>query len=477
MSDLSRVEDLAQRVADGLADEAMIAELEALMREDPSARITYLQTLQLHQDLERKAARGTLSEERVFVELPMNSDNANLPTTSSRRRGPVFAVATVLVLAVAAFFMWLSDQGRVGEIDEPRIATITRLDQVDEPLTYHQDFKPGDRVTITTGFLELTYQSGVRLVLQGPVDFTLEDAERGRLELGSLAAEVPPGATGFTVVTPAAEVKDIGTRFAVALLDTGRTEFEVFEGEVQAQSAMTGSAAKSFRTGQTAAIDDGETEVQSIPTTPDRFQSVHDALNYHTVIAVADRFVQGGKFADQVPVDGPDVLLLKHLGASNDVARKIWIRFDLAGQSVNLRRPATLTLHTAKAPSRASWDVAVYGLKADFKPGQRILDIAWQENSITWNNAPGNDVDSHVKMSSAAALIATSKIRLDPENKPAGSFFTYTIPSLEPFLQKDGTVTLMLLPVTGGHKVLNLAAREHETFAGPLLTFETLEQK
>ena len=45
MSDPSRVEDLAQRVADGLADEAMIAELEALMREDASARITYLQTL------------------------------------------------------------------------------------------------------------------------------------------------------------------------------------------------------------------------------------------------------------------------------------------------------------------------------------------------------------------------------------------------------------------------------------------------
>ena len=58
MSDPSRIEDLAQRVADGLADEAMIAELEALMREGASARITYLQTLQLHQDLERKAARN-----------------------------------------------------------------------------------------------------------------------------------------------------------------------------------------------------------------------------------------------------------------------------------------------------------------------------------------------------------------------------------------------------------------------------------
>ena len=34
MSDLSRVEDLAQRVADGLADEAEFAELEGLMEED-----------------------------------------------------------------------------------------------------------------------------------------------------------------------------------------------------------------------------------------------------------------------------------------------------------------------------------------------------------------------------------------------------------------------------------------------------------
>ena len=377
MSDLSRVEDLAQRVADGLADEAMIVELEALMREDPSARITYLQTLQLHQDLDRKAARGTLSEEPARVVLPMDS-----PVISSRRRGPVLAVAAALVLAVAAFFMWPSDQGGVGEIDEPHLATITRPDQVDEPLTYHQGFKPGDRVTIKSGFLELTYRNGVRLVLQGPVDYTLEDAERGRLELGSLAAEVPPRATGFTVVTPSAEVKDIGTRFAVALLDTGRTEFEVFEGEVQAKSAMTGSASKSFKTGQTAAVDDGQTDVQSIPSTAGRFRGVRDSLNRRTVKAVADRFVQGGKHADEVPIDGPDVLMLKQLGANNDVARKVWIRFDLSGQRVDLKRSATLTLHTAKDISRASWDVELYGLKAGFEPGQGIQDIAWKETEL-----------------------------------------------------------------------------------------------
>ena len=143
---------------------------------------------------------------------------------------------------------------------------------------------------------------------------------------------------------------------------------------------------------------------------------------------------------------------------------------------MNLHRPATLTLHTTKAPSRASWDVALYGLKAGFEPGQGILDIAWQENSLTWNNAPGNDVNAPVEMNSAATLITSGEIRVDPANKPAGSYFTFAIPSLEPFLQEDGTVTLMLSTVSGGHKVLSLSAREHETFAGPLLTFETQEQ-
>jgi hypothetical protein len=464
MSDLSRVEDLAQRAADGMADEAMIAEFEALMRDDPSARITYLQTLQLHQDLERKSARGTLSGASAREDTPIE-----FPSPSPRRTVPVLAAAAALVMAVTAW-MWFAGQGGVGG---PHMAVITRLDQVAEPLAYHQPFEPGDRIAINAGFLELTYRNGTRLVLQGPVDYTLENADRGRLELGSLAAEVPPGASGFTVFTPSAEVKDIGTRFAVALLDTGRTEFEVFEGEVRARSTMAGSASESFKKGQTAAVDDGQTDVQSIPTSPIRFRAVHDALNRRTVTAVADRFVQGGKHADQVPTDGPDVLLLKQLGANNAVARKVWIRFDLSGQSVNLHRPAKLTLHTAKDIKPESWDVQLHGLKSGFKPAKGIESIDWREETLTWNNAPGNDIGAPVKMNSAAALIASGKIRVDPETEPAGSYFTFTIPALKPFMQKDRTVTLMLSVVSGRHKVLNLSAREHKRFAGPLLTFET----
>lgn len=467
MSDLSRVEDLAQRVADGLADEAMIAELEALMREDDSARIVYLQTLQLHQDLDRKAARGTLSETAPCDDVPLEKPIV-APRRGRHRRWKLAAGITVAAIAGLALII---DWARL--FAEPHMAIITRLNQVDKPLAYHQPFEPGDRIAFATGFLELTYRSGTRLVLQGPVDYTLVDEDHGRLELGSLAAEVPPGASGFTVVTPSAEVKDIGTRFAVALLDTGRTEFEVFEGEVTAQSTMTESTPRSFRTGESAAVDDGQTDVETIPTTRDRFLGVHDALNRRTVEATADRFVQGGKHADQIPIDGPDVLLLKQLGKNNEVARKVWIRFDLSGQSVDLLRPAQLTVHTAKAVTRDSWDVQLHGLMAGYQSPDGIQDVDWREDTLTWNNAPGNDVDSPVNMSSTAGRIASETIRVDPRIDPAGSWFTFTIPALKPFVQEDGTVTLMLSTVSGHHQVLNLSAREHQKFPGPLLTFET----
>lgn len=469
MSEFSSVEELAQRVADGLADESVIAELEELMRADPSARVTYLRVMQLHQDLERKAARGTLGV-GSSMELGLDDDAPiDLPITRSRRINPILVAAAALVLAVGSG-LWITGW-RSG--DTPT-AIITRLDQVGEPLAYLQPVEPGDRIDINAGLLELTYRNGVRLVLQGPADFTLEDAGRGRLERGALAAEVPRKASGFTVVTPTAEVTDIGTRFGVALLETGRTEFEVFDGEIEARSTMAESTVKSFKTGEAAAVDDGELEVQSISADSVRFRGVNDALNQRTVEAVADCFVQGGEHADRVSIE--ENLLIKQLGANNEVARKVWIRFDLADEPVDPTRPATLTVHTAKDIKPASWDIQIHGLLRGFTPANGRLGVDWRESKMTWNNAPGNESDSPVSMNSTGTLITSGRIRVDPETEPAGSYFTFTLPSLEPYLQSDGTVTLMVSTLSRRHEVLTLAAREHGSFAGPLLAFEMLKR-
>jgi hypothetical protein len=52
------------------------------------------------------------------------------------------------------------------------------------------------------------------------------------MKRGRLAADVPPAAKGFTVVTPSGDAIDLGTRFGVDVPSTGAAEVHVFQGEV-----------------------------------------------------------------------------------------------------------------------------------------------------------------------------------------------------------------------------------------------------
>ena len=282
---------------------------------------------------------------------------------------------------------------------------------------------------------------------------------------------MPPAASGFTVKTSSAEVTDIGTRFAVAQLDTGRTEFAVFEGEVRAQGLAPDSETKSFTEGQAAAVDDGEKQVRSVSIRQVRCSTIGAELDQLTFEATADRFVQGGEHADVVPIDSPNMLLVKRVGSHMTVARKVWMRFDLSGQTVDRNRPATLTLHTSKDISPTDWDIELYGLLEGFKPTGGSQDIDWSERSLTWNNAPGN--------TSSPTAFGKSKRSSLPRlgsmwiEYPCRLLLHFQPSFLKPFLQPDGTVTLILSTSSGRHQVLNFASRENKTFPGPLLTIQS----
>jgi hypothetical protein len=49
---------------------------------------------------------------------------------------------------------------------------------------------------------------------------------------GSVSAEVPPRAAGFTIRGPSSEVIDLGTRFGFSVGEAGQSEVHVFQGEV-----------------------------------------------------------------------------------------------------------------------------------------------------------------------------------------------------------------------------------------------------
>ena len=137
----------------------------------------------------------------------------------------------------------------------------------------------GRKYSLASGLMKITYDSGARVILQGPCTYVVDSKTGGNLALGRLTARVtkkgeggrgtgegsrttsnpigesriaaspsslhrppspfplPPSA--FVVRTPTAVVTDLGTEFGVEVNKEGHTTSHVFRGTVQVQSLST----------------------------------------------------------------------------------------------------------------------------------------------------------------------------------------------------------------------------------------------
>lgn len=82
------------------------------------------------------------------------------------------------------------------------------------------------------GLAVLRFDGGAAVVIEGPTDLDLESRGSARLASGRLTVRAPEEAAGFTVHTPASDVVDLGTEFAVVVERGGATELHVLEGEI-----------------------------------------------------------------------------------------------------------------------------------------------------------------------------------------------------------------------------------------------------
>ncbi len=113
-------------------------------------------------------------------------------------------------------------------------ATLTK---VEDPVWERDDTvgsRLGDEVVrLFGGTIELTFDDGAVVTLQGPVEFQPRTAGLLDLRRGQLSASVPKPAIGFTVITPTSEVVDLGTEFDVSVKDTGASDVMIRKGEVE----------------------------------------------------------------------------------------------------------------------------------------------------------------------------------------------------------------------------------------------------
>ena len=171
----------------------------------------------------------------------------------------------------------------------------------------------GDTAQLQDETAEILFQSGARVVVEGPAALTILGENSGRLHRGVLSADVPSGAIGFSIETPSGRVVDRSTRFGVAVVDADRTEVEVFEGEVSASvgGRRSDSPAVNFTAGNAMALDRRQSQMTAIPASLPQLTAVRDALKQKTIEASEDHFVLGGDVAAEVQPspDAPEMLL------------------------------------------------------------------------------------------------------------------------------------------------------------------------
>lgn len=214
---------LIQRYADGLATADETARLQAALRADAGLRAVFLDYVHLDSALEALAAARPPAEESAPEVFPVRPVR--------RTWFAVAAVAAAVALAALAFFAWRPGAVRGVEIEV--LATDSARLAGDRP-----GLAAGDRLTLESlvlesGSVRFRLGSGVTVDLRAPAAVELESPMRLRVRHGRLQAEAGPEALGFTVVTDAGEVVDLGTSFGVEADRHGESRVAVFSGQVK----------------------------------------------------------------------------------------------------------------------------------------------------------------------------------------------------------------------------------------------------
>lgn len=148
---------------------------------------------------------------------------------------------------------------------------------------------PGDRIkmketyALTSGMLALEFSTGAQAILQAPCLFSVLDVAKLEIRSGKCSVHAPPGAEGFEVVSPSAEIVDLGTRFVVDVADTGETQLFVVEGKATlASSQISDDQPLELTPGLVARVEPGQRPTFSRHGEPQ--------LSYHS--ALPDRVIR-----------------------------------------------------------------------------------------------------------------------------------------------------------------------------------------
>lgn len=291
------LQDLLAVWAGGEVDPARQAELMARLRADAGFRRAFVEEIRLLGKL--KAVQSTEPrwlalgdelgwgadgpapeaslEDRVLGQLAEPPPPSPPPRASSWR-WPAALAASVLLVAGVSLFALFRGTGPAPSPDAPAYVAVLVKSDGAQWAPGGADLAegsavPGGRLRLKSGRATLALFSGVVLSMEGPADLDLREVDRVYCHQGKVRARVPAGAEGFVMLAPGSAVVDLGTEFALNVVD-GKVDLMLFEGkaEVSVLNAKGHTLRSELLEGQKAVnVDAGAGRIREAPLAPGSF--------------------------------------------------------------------------------------------------------------------------------------------------------------------------------------------------------------
>ena len=260
---LEELESLLADWEDGSLDDDGVERVREILRTDEDARAHYVRLQMMNAALKIDDDAGLLGQQTedvhsVYTEdIPLTVKAVNVSRFWPNRRWML--TAAVLMFAVlAGRVVQLELASRVSDSEQTKepggtiitaddrdesreatsqgVALITRLVDVSwpegrSPLEVGDALAPGT-FEIAAGYAQLEFFCGATVILEGPAELELQSPLLARVRRGTLRAQVPPAARGFSLEVEDMKVVDLGTEFALTV-SRESTSVQVFDGEVE----------------------------------------------------------------------------------------------------------------------------------------------------------------------------------------------------------------------------------------------------
>jgi ferric-dicitrate binding protein FerR (iron transport regulator) len=276
---------LIEEYADDLLDDAGFAELESRLQRDPEARERFL---------EYRNLRGALDE------LGMAQAELSMANAPPQQRQPLpwgwgRLVAVSSVAATLALLLGLAIGGRLhpsptvpsgpgaglpGQppgADEWVAVLAEATDAVwsdSSPVAATGQRLQAERYDLVHGEATLAFRDGALLNLDAGTRLQLIDGGTARLLAGRVSVQCDHEAVGFSLLTPAGEVIDLGTKFGVSVGTNGTTDIHVFEGMVEfTRTQPDGTTIKLLEKGDARRALPDNAGVHDVPLNPQGFRT------------------------------------------------------------------------------------------------------------------------------------------------------------------------------------------------------------